>query len=376
MVSAPGPVSPYGVRASDPAVVVRVPPGERYVEIQLLRGFTRGDLAVVRGLPGRRWDPERSIWTAPGVEAPMAALLERFGQERVRVERDVPVAPIRPEEDALDRVREALVVRGYSPNTRKVYLGHLRRFMAWCGEGDPVLPDDPEPSCRRYLLHLVEERGVSRSCHNQVVSALRFLFEHVLGRPALALRVPRPRVERRIPSVLSTEEVAALIARARHPKHRALLMLMYSAGLRVGEVVRLRLSDLDRERGLLRVRSGKGRKDRQTLLSRRALEAVDLYLRAFPSETWIFPGAHPDRHLNTRSAQRVAKEAARAAGITKPVSSHTLRHSFATHLLERGTNLRVIQELLGHSSSRTTEIYTHVATTTLEAVRSPLDDLE
>jgi integrase/recombinase XerD len=238
------------------------------------------------------------------------------------------------------------------------------------------LPDDPEAQCQAYVLELIERRRVSRSYQNQVVSALRFMCEAVLRRPALALRIPRPKKERKLPEVLSPAEVTRLLARARNPKHRAILMLLYSSGLRVGEVVRLRPSDLDVERGLVRVRRGKGSKDRYTLLARRAVEAVRLYLDAYPSRTWLFPGGRPARHLTVRSVQRVVKRAAQAAGISKDVTTHTLRHSFATHLLEGGTNLRIIQELLGHQSARTTQIYTHVATSALESVRSPLDNLE
>lgn len=217
---------------------------------------------------------------------------------------------------------------------------------------------------------------MSRSYHRQVVGARRFLFETVLGDPRMALAIPRPKKEERLPVVLSAEEVAALLARTRNLKHRALLMLLYSSGLRVSEVVRLRVEDLDADRRLLRVRRGKGRKDRYTLLARRAVEAVSVYCRAYPIGPWLFPGGRQDRHLTTRSVQRVVARSARAAGITKNVTPHTLRHSFATHLLEAGTNLRIIQELLGHQSSRTTEIYTHVARSTFEAVRSPLDNLE
>jgi site-specific recombinase XerD len=153
-------------------------------------------------------------------------------------------------------------------------------------------------------------------------------------------------------------------------------MLLYSAGLRVGEVVRLRPSDLDAEPGLVRVRQGKGGKDRYTLLAQRAIEVVRLYRGAHETERWLFPGPDPKRHLTSRSVQRVVERAAQAAGIEKRVTTHTLRHSFATHLLEGGTNLRIIQELLGHQSARTTQIYTHVTTSALEAVRSPLDNLE
>jgi site-specific recombinase XerD len=385
----------YGVRLeSQPTVVVRIDPGGRHIEVELLPGFTRDDLDCVRGLPGRGWDPRRRVWTVPGLGGPLGVLRAWFGEERVRVvdlRGDAPPvgsaprvpSPLHlPSEDPhavdpLERVHSALLLRGYSPRTRKVYLGHLRRFLQWCGGGPPRLPDDPEAACQAYLVDLVERRGISRSGHNQVVSALRFLCESVLGRPTLALRVPRPKKEHRLPAVLSQGEVARMLAKARNPKHRALLMLLYSAGLRVGEAVCLRPSDLDGERGLLRVRSGKGRKDRYTLLARRAVDAVSLYLAAFPTDDeWLFPGARPGRHLTTRSAQRVVTRTAEAAGIAKRVSAHTLRHSFATHLLERGTNLRIIQELLGHQSARTTQVYTHVASSSLQAVRSPLDDLE
>ena len=239
-----------------------------------------------------------------------------------------------------------------------------------------MIPEDPAAEARTYLLDLIERQRVSKSYQNQVVSALRFMCESVLDQPALALRIPRPRKERRLPAVLAPGEVARMLARARNPKHRALLMLLYSAGLRVGEVVRLRPEDLDVERRLVRVRRGKGGKDRYTLLARRAVEAVRLYRDAYPTERWLFPGSRLDRHLTSRSVQRIVKHAAKAAEIEKDVTPHTLRHSFATHLLEGGTNLRVIQELLGHQSARTTQIYTHVAQTTLESVRSPLDQLE
>jgi site-specific recombinase XerD len=242
--------------------------------------------------------------------------------------------------------------------------------------GPLQLPDpDADALVQRYLLELIQIRRVSRSYQNQAVSALRFLFEAVLGRPRLALAIPRPRKERRLPEVLSAEEVARLLEKTRNHKHRALLMLLYSAGLRVGELVRLRPADLDLDRGMIRVRRGKGAKDRVTLLADRAVAAIQTYRAAYSADEWLFPGARKGRHLTSRSVQRVVARAARAAGIRKRVTPHTLRHSFATHLLEGGTNLRLIQELLGHGSARTTQIYTHVARTALESIRSPLDNL-
>ncbi|MFC1659989.1 tyrosine-type recombinase/integrase [Gemmatimonadota bacterium] len=364
---------------SGPVVSIRHLPGEDRIEITLRPGFTREELDVVRALAGRRYDARRRVWAAPDGSAAIATLTAVFGAGGVTVVRgsDPPkeAAP-EPSREILQRVRGALTVRGYSPRTRKVYLGHLRRFLEWCGGGDPRLPEDPAREGEAYILELIQRRGISRSYQNQVVSALRFLCESVLGERRMALRIPRPRKERSLPAVLSREEVGRMLRKTRNPKHRALLMLLYSAGLRVGEVVRLTPPDLDTERGLVRVRRGKGRKDRYTLLARRAVEAVKLYRDAYPTDGWLFPGARPGRHLTTRSVQRIVKDAAAAAGIEKNVTAHTLRHSFATHLLEGGTNLRVIQDLLGHQSARTTQIYTHVARSMIESVRSPLDNLD
>ena len=369
--------------AKRPVVFVRHIPGEDRIEIALRPGFTQTELDVVRGLPIRRYDRERRLWIAPDASKAITTLREAFGAGGVVVmigpastNSPPPSSNPHPGKDVLERMRQALTVRGYSFRTRKVYLGHLRRFLEWCGGGVPKLPEDLVEQGEAYILFLIREKRISRSYQNQVVSVLRFLSESVLGRPALALRIPRPRKERHLPAVLSQGEVTRMLKKPRNPKHRAILMLLYSAGLRVGEVVRLKPQDLDLERGLVHVRRGKGRKDRYTLLARRAVDAVQIYRDAYPTDKWLFPGERPGRHLTTRSVQRIVKNAAAAAGIEKNVTAHTLRHSFATHLLEGGTNLRIIQELLGHQSARTTQVYTHVAQSTIASVRSPLDDLE
>ncbi len=187
--------------------------------------------------------------------------------------------------------------------------------------------------------------------------------------------MPRPRRERRPPTVLSQAEVRPLIRAPRNLKHRALLMLVYSSGLRVSEVVRLRVEDVDVERRLLHVRQAKGRKDRITLLSPAALKVLRAYASLERPREWLFPGGRSGRHLTTRSVQKIVEKARRSAGISRRFSTHALRHSFATHLLEAGTDLRYIQALLGHSSSRTTEIYTHVTRPALSRIESPLDTL-
>ena len=271
------------------------------------------------------------------------------------------------------RMEDELRLRGYSRRTRKVYLGHARRFLRYLGTDEPRSPED---DARRFLLHLLEERQVSRSYVNQAVSAVKFLYRYVLEAEAPTLRIPRPKVERKLPVVLSADDVARLLGALRNRKHRAILMLVYAAGLRVGEVVRLRPEDMDRDRMLIHVRQGKGRKDRVVMLSALALEAVKDYRRRERGRNWLFPGGRAGRHLTERSVQKVFKRAAAKAGIRKNVSVHSLRHAFATHLLEAGTDIRFIQKLLGHKSTKTTEIYTKVSKRTLQAIQSPLDRLK
>jgi site-specific recombinase XerD len=397
-----------------------VPCAGRVLEVAFAGPFTAADVAALKVLPERLWDARRRVWIVPDDPWTRTALERRFDVAVVAPGSphgggtepadppdalltdppaallpdppaapltDPPDAPLTDPPDALltdplapvsaDRIIPALgnrlLLAGFSRATRKVYVAHVRRFLEWTG-GDP----GPMPADRAagWIVHLVEERGISRSHHAQAVSALRFLFREVLQSPALAEQLPRPRKEHRLPIVLSRNEVTRFLAHLEHPKQRAVVLLMYSAGLRVSEVVRLRIEDVDPERGMLRVRSGKGAKDRYTLLSARALTVLRIYLAAFPTKAWLFPGARPDHHYSARAVQKIVRRAAERAGLDKRVTPHTLRHSFATHLLESGTDIRYIQELLGHTSSRTTQIYTHVSRTRLAAIRSPLDTLD
>ncbi len=187
--------------------------------------------------------------------------------------------------------------------------------------------------------------------------------------------IKRPRKDKKLPVVLSKEEVAKIINSVDNVKHKAILMLVYSAGLRVGEVVRLKTEDIDSKRMLIHIKGAKGRKDRYTLLSEIALGILREYWRQYKPQKWLFEGARKDRYITTRTVDKVMEHACTKADINKDVSVHTLRHSFATHLLEGGTDLRYIQELLGHQSSKTTEIYTHVSTQSLGKIKSPLDGL-
>jgi site-specific recombinase XerD len=228
---------------------------------------------------------------------------------------------------------------------------------------------------REYLMYLFEEEKLAPSSVNQALNAIRFLYVELYHRPFMLEGVPRPRKEKKLPVVLSKEEVKRLIETTRNPKHRMLLMVCYSGGLRVSELVALRPEDLDTERGLIHIKGGKGKKDRYTILSAMVADALGDYLRQFRPYCWLFEGERRGKPYSVRSAEAVFDHAVKRAGVAKDVSIHALRHSFATHLLENGVSTRCIQELLGHQSSKTTEIYTHVSKRVLGAIRSPIDDL-
>lgn len=281
-----------------------------------------------------------------------------------------PEAPD-PIESVLAAAENELLLRRYSPRTRKVYLGHMRRFLEIVGK---PAREVTESDIRAYLTGHLGER-ISIGYHRQIMAALSFLYERVLRDPRPVRGVPLPVAGRRLPVVLSREEVARILAATDNLKHKLLLSLIYAAGLRLGEAARLRVGDVDVDRGMLHVRGGKGDKDRYTLLGDVVSRQLAAYPRPDDPKAFLFPGTVPGRHLNVRSIQKVFEQACRRAGISKRATVHTLRHSFATHLLEQGTGLRHIQELLGHSSSRTTEIYTHVSSSELRRIRSPLDEI-
>jgi site-specific recombinase XerD len=332
----------------DGRLAVRLQPSQRHL------------IDFIKAVPGWSWDARHKYWTLPDTPESRAAL----GYH------PRPTGPdTRTAMELLNALAEELRLLRYSPRTRKAYTHHARAFLRAAG----VTPAElTSAHVRAFLLQIARDDAISLAHHAQAVSALRFFFDRVLCRPAVLADIPRPKSERKLPVVLARDDVLRLIAAPTNPKHRALLMLLYSAGLRVSEVVKLRVDDLDRSRRLIRVRGGKGRKDRYTLLSDRALDTVLHYIAQARPTVWLFPGATPRHHLTIRTVQKIVEQACQSAGITG-ASAHTLRHSFATHLLEAGTDLRYIQELLGHSSSRTTEIYTHVSRRELGRIRSPLD---
>jgi integrase/recombinase XerD len=273
------------------------------------------------------------------------------------------------------KVREEMRLRNYSHKTIKAYMSSLRSFVKYFQPRHPRHLTDHD--IRRYLLYLLEERKHASGTVNQVFNALRFLYVELYHRPFVIGSLPRPERDKKLPDVLNEEEVRRLFSSVKNLKHRTMLMLAYASGLRVSELVRLKIEGIDGDRGLIHIRDAKGKRDRYTVLPESLRRQLLGYWREYKlgRSGWLFPGQSLGHHLAERSIQAVAKRALKTAGIEKPVSMHSLRHSFATHLLEHGTDLRYIQELLGHQSVRTTEAYTHVSNRVLGKIRSPLDFL-
>ncbi len=266
---------------------------------------------------------------------------------------------------------EQLELKRYSFSTCRSYIHLFGEFIRYYGDKD--LLEISERDIRSYL-HQIVKQGKSFSLQNQAINSIKFYYEQVLDMPQRFYDIERPRPEKKLPTVLSENEVARVVEQAVNLKHKAIIVTIYSCGLRLSELLNLKFADIQSDRNIVLVRQGKGRKDRTTVLSDITLALLRRYYLEHRPKEYMFEGPGGKKY-SSRSVQAIIKKAAHAAGISKPVSAHTLRHSFATHLLENGTDLRHIQALLGHSSSRTTEIYTHISTKFMRTIKSPLDNL-
>lgn len=337
--------------------------------IRVMVGMDPDEPVVVRGFLGSaRMGPE-----ARGGGPWADSERDRLGQMDDR--RCLTRVVRRPERFAdvwIDKLKTELHARKYSPRTIASYVHYNRAFCRMIGKGPlEILQED----IKEYLSFLDKTRDLSAASVNLAISALKFFYKRVLKREFAWDQCSRPRNDKRLPAVLSGTEVTRMLACEKNPKHRLLLMMAYSSGLRVSEVVALKKSSIDPARKAVFIRSGKGRKDRYTLLSERAAQFLEDYCALYDIDEWLFPGVPSDKHLSIRSAQNIFNKALEKARIQKQLSIHSLRHTFATHLLENGTDIKYIQELLGHASVRTTERYTHVARRHILNIQNPLDNL-
>ncbi len=273
----------------------------------------------------------------------------------------------------IEMLEAELKLRGFTENTISSYTILVRNFLEDMNK-DPKRIS--EGDVKAYISKKMVDEGLSPRSVVCIIAALRFFFEEVVGRDDV-VKIKPPKQDKKLPTVLTKEEVRLLIDAAENLKHRALVELLYSSGLRISECLNLRVKDLDLDRMVGVVRAGKGRKDRMFILSRRAAEDVRqlILMENKGSEDFIFTGKNKRKRMTSRAAQKIISKLAEKAGITKNVTPHVLRHSFATHLLEGGVDIRKIQELLGHANLNTTQIYTKVSMEELRKIRSPLDEI-
>jgi integrase/recombinase XerD len=353
--------------------------------LKLIFGFVPELIKHLKSIPYHTFDVKNKWWTIPysekfleEIKHKISALnlilrYEEQAQDNDKVQRispfDIPNYRYCPEEYSLK-----LLELRYSPKTIKTYVSLFQEFINYFPTQDIKTID--EPSIIKFLRYLVIERKISITYQNQSINAIKFYYEKVLGGQRKFYFIDRPAKEKTLPSVLSTEEVIRILKGTENLKHKAILMTIYSAGLRISEAINLKIKDIDSDRMQIRVEQGKGKVDRYTLLSEKTLLILRQYFKEYRPTVFLFEGTTKGEQYSTRSIQNVFQAAVKKSEISKDVSVHTLRHSFATHLLENGTDLRYIQNLLGHANSKTTEIYTHITTKGFDQIKSPLDKLD
>ncbi len=346
--------------------VIFTKPGDGTISVRFQ--YDENLVKAVRSIPGRRYISDKKIWVIPERGNTEKQIGSYFDDSTILIFRNFHRTGVIPEE-----YLELLNQKRYSINTVHAYVSSFKRFVQFFKGKDISMLSDEE--VKKYLIHLVDIEKVSPASQKQAINAIKFYYEKVLRRPVKHYMYSRPKKEKKLPVILSEEETARILLSPRNLKHRTILTVIYPAGLRLSELLNLKISDIDFNRMLIHVVSGKGKKDRYTILSPKLTDMLEKYIYAYRPSEYLFEGQSGGRY-SPKSVQNIMKRAVLNAGITKHATVHSLRHSFATHLLENGTDLRYIQELLGHASSRTTEIYTHVSKKSIGRIKSPLDNLD
>lgn len=318
-------------------------------------------IARIKKIDGARWSQQKMVWHIPDTE-----------ENRVRF-KITPLSHTIPSTEGIENIekfKQILRSKRYSENTVTTYSEALKSFLIFYREKAvaEITNDDVIVYNNEYIL----KNNLSASYQNQIVNAIKLFFQTIRETKMLVDKIHRPKNAKTLPNVLSKEETFRLIDMTTNLKHKTLLALIYSSGLRISEAINMKIIDIDSQRMLIHIKNAKGKKDRYTLLSTKVLGLLREYYTLYKPKSFLFEGQSGDQY-SSRSAQSVLQQSAKKAGITRPISLHTLRHSFATHLLESGTDLRYIQDLLGHSSPKTTMIYTHVSSTSLKKIINPFD---
>lgn len=357
--------------------------------------YRRDWIEVVRQIPGRAWNAQLKYWSVPYVKDSFRRLWQNPGRAfltlHFEIRADIPethvnrrqplVAKAPPKEPlpkaqqvALTKLEENLILESKSWRTVKTYTSLFRQFLLFSGSN--FLPEEAKATdIERFLLKKRQQEQASDSQMNQLINALNAYFVRVRERPELTSKLRRPRRKQKLPNVFSEDEIKRLLSACRNLKHKCMLILIYSGGLRRSELLDLRVEDLNAERGTIYIKNGKGGKDRYTFYSETAKRFLLPYLKQYKPRHYLFEGQTGGRYGES-SLQSIFETAKTRSGVNRFVTLHGLRHSFATHLVEKGTPLHVVQQLLGHRSLKTTEVYLHISNRYRDSLRSPLDDME
>lgn len=363
------------------------PGSHHHHEVVLVRfAYDKTLIGRVKELFAAQWSKSHGCWLIGKEEFELGRFFEAFrelayinySELKQRAKTELPAATkhnfsYRTQVALPKGYLELLQQKRYSESTIRTYTAYFKDFIHYFQNSD--LDQITLEQINAYILDLVQFDRISASQQNQRINAIKFYFEKVKGGERRFFSIERPRKAQSLPKVLSKEEIQGIILSCGNLKHKCILSLIYSAGLRRSELVNLKLSDIHSDRGLIRVESAKGQKDRYSLLSAPLLKLLRVYYKQYRPQYWLFENPTPGQAYSAGSIGKILTEASFKAGIRKRVTPHMLRHSFATHLLEQGTDLRYIQELLGHGSSKTTEIYTHVSKRHIEGIKNPLDDI-
>jgi integrase/recombinase XerD len=321
-------------------------------------------IARIKTYEDARWSASRRCWHVPDTDE---------NRLHFKIELAQNLTPNEEGITSIDNFRKYLLSKRYSPNTITVYCDALRSFLTFYR--NKSVKDITNEDVILYNNDYILKNKFSVSYQNQIVNAIKLFFRTVYEKSIQVEKIHRPKREKKLPNVLSKEEVKAILDAHSNIKHKMMLSMIYSCGLRCGELLALQPVHIDSKRNIVLLKNSKGKKDRIAPLSPKILEMLREYYRLYKPTTYLFEGQTEGTPYSDKSLQQVLKQALEKAKITKPVTLHWLRHSYATHLLESGTDLRYIQELLGHNSSKTTEIYTHVSTKSIQQIKSPFDDL-
>ena len=355
------------------------------------------EMEKIKACKGRRWHPSSGLWLLPYSKENWTSMTSVIPQHNIintkkeisiHIETfyQVPKQAVSKQDskssmivlpgchkESLLRMEEQLIVNRYQFNTSKNYISAFKEFLGYYVDIKPELI--AKENIKSYLLYKINQDGISESTQNVIINAIKFYYEKVEKRERFVIYDLRPRKAKKLPSFLSKEEIVCLVKAVENTKHRVILKLIYSAGLRLGELIRLKLKDIRWDIGHIMIKCSKGKKDRMVTLSQKLIGELQEYITKFKPRFYLIEGQDGGNY-SPRSVQNIFHKAIEISNIQTHATVHTLRHSYATHMIQSGIDIRIVQELLGHASIKTTEIYTHITDRMKSAIKSPLDDLE